>query len=196
MAVTIGSNYVRTNSGNINMYRSSNNALNITNVGKQGQYPAFNASTNDTNWRYGGQLGGVSNWRETATWGAVRNRWVVQQKAQGSYGFDTDTGRYYAPVSGYYNFGITAYYGCESQNSQGYSHWNFRRNGQVNFNGGRHGHAIFGHDVMNYHVDGLQIENLTYLNTGEWMAPAPYWGACGRNGTYMGHFTWWGYLMA
>ena len=195
MSITIGSNTVSSNSGNnINCFKDSSNSLSFTSLGKVGQYPAFIAKTDDDNWRYGGQLGGVSNWRDTSTWTEVRGDWVAIDRSPGSYGFDTDTGRYYAPVTGYYKFGVTAYYGCETNNSQGYSHWNFLRNGATGFNG-RHGHAIFGHDCINYHVDGLQVENVIYCTAGQYVCPGPYWGAGGYNRTYMGHFCWWGHLI-
>lgn len=193
MAITIGSNNISTNSGNIDLRRSGSNVLAYSAQGKIGQYPSFTAACTDSAWRYGGQLGGDGNWRATSTWPYAT--WAVDQRGAGSYGFDTTNGRYYAPVTGYYMFGMNMYFGTETQNSQGYTHVNFRRNGQTNFNASRHGHSIFAHDAYSFYADGITMENVIYCTEGQYVEPSPYWAGGGYCRLYCGHFQWFGHLI-
>ena len=194
MAITIGSNTISSNTTDINFYRSSTNLLTYNvQFGKIGTYCSFYACNNDSNWRYSGQLGGTGGWREASTWSGAS--WSVTQRGQGSYGFNTGNGRYYAPVTGYYMFGMNFYHGSDNSNSQGYLHSNFLRNSGTGFNGnGRHGHSLFGHDAQSFYTNGCTTENVIFLTQGQYVAPGPYMGGS-LSRIYMGHFQFYGHLV-
>ena len=197
MSITIGSNNISSDGGNttINFYRSGNNLLRFNNVlGKSGEYPSFTAACTDSNWRYSSQLGGNGSWRASSTWTNAA-QWVVNQRAPGPYGFNTSNSRYYAPVAGYYMFGLNMYHRSESNNSQGYTHVNFAKNGSLNFNASRHGHSIFGHGAYSEYSDGVTMENLIFCNAGDYVEPSPYWSGGGRSRIYCGHLQFFGHLI-
>lgn len=191
MSITIGSNYI-SGSGNIDCRRSGNQTVVYTTYGKTGDYPSFTAACTDSNWRYGGQLGGSGGWRQTSTWPYAT--WAVNQRGAGSYGFNTSNGRYYAPVTGYYMFGMNMYMGNTTNNSQGYTHVNFLKNGGTGFNSSRHGHSIFGYKTQNFYMNGITMENVISLTEGQYVSPGPYWGG-GNNRLYCGHFQFFGHLI-
>jgi hypothetical protein len=196
MAITIGDNYI--GSDNANMIFYTNNSTEVARVnstsGRQFNSPSFYASCTYDAWRYWGQMSGANVWRNTDAWG-VDGYWSVTQRAQGSYGFNTTYGRYYAPVSGYYVFGQT-YYAYSDSNAYNYMHINFNKNNGTSYNGGgRHGHSIFGHPDHSSHQAGINHESVIYCSQGEFVNPAPYLGT--GNGTgriYMGHFHFYGHL--
>lgn len=197
MSITIGSNFISSDGSNatINFYRGANNLLRFTNsVGKSGEYPSFTAACTDSNWRYSAQLGGNGNWRPASTW-VNSSQWAVNQRAPGAYGFNTSNGRYFAPVAGYYMFGINMYHGSDNSNSQGYTHVNFAKNGGLNFNASRHGHSIFGHNAQSFYSDGVTMENIIFCNVGDYVEPAPYWAPGGLSRVYCGHFQFFGHLI-
>ena len=190
MSIRFGSNYIQ-GSGNIDCRRSNNSTVVYTTYGKSGDYPSFSAACTDSNWRYGGQLGGANGWRNASSWPYAS--WSVNQRGAGSYGFNTGNGRYYAPVSGYYMFGMRLYMGNENQSSNGYTHVNFSRNGALNFNSGRHGHSIYGYRTHNFYMNGATMENIISLSEGQYVEPAPY--VRGQFRLYCGHFQFYGHLI-
>lgn len=191
MSITIGSNNI-SGSGDIGIKRSGSTPLSYGNFGKLGEYPSFSAGCTDANWRYGAQMGGAANWRAASTW--PNATWAVDQRGAGSYGFDTTNGRYYAPVTGYYMFGMVMYYGNETNDSQGYTHVNFRKNGQLNFNSSRHGHSIFCYVSESFYANGIQMENVVPMNQGDYIEPSPYWAAS-YSRLYCGYFRFFGHLI-
>lgn len=197
MAITFGSNNIDSNTADITFYTNGGTYVQQVNQtsGRRGEFPSFTAGCTYDGWRYGGQNGGVSSWREANTWG-LNGYWVVNQRAAGSYGFQTSTCRYYAPVSGYYMFGMNMYAGNDGSDSRGYFHNNFLKNGATGYNGqGRHGHSIFGHDCHNFYVEGVTTENIIYCDQGQYVTPGPYWGGGGLQRIYMGHFQFYGHLL-
>lgn len=197
MAITIGSNYIDSNTSDITFYTNNSTYVQQVNQtsGRIAQYPSFTAACTYDGWRYGGQNGGVSAWRDSGTWG-LNGYWTVNQRSAGSYGFDSANCRYYAPVSGYYMFGMNCYAGSDGSDSRGYFHNNFVKNGGTSYNGGgRHGHSIFGHDTHNFYVEGVTTENVIYCDQGQYVAPGPYWGGGGLQRWYMGHFQFYGHLL-
>lgn len=197
MAITIGPDYIDSNTADINFYTNGGTYVQQVNQtsGRRGEYPSFTSGCTYNGWRYGAQNGGAGGWREANTWG-LNGYWVVNQRAAGSYGFQTSTCRYYAPVSGYYMFGMNMYAGNDNNNSQGYLHNNFLRNGGTSFNGnGRHGHSIFGHDTHNFYVEGVTTENVIYCDQGQYVSPGPYWAGGGTGRIYLGHFQFYGHLL-
>jgi len=197
MAINVGSNYIGSDGSTITFQTNNGTYASQVNssIGGQANYPSFTAACTYDGWRYGGQLGGNSGWRETSTWG-LNGYWSVDQVAAGSYGFNTTYGRYYAPVSGYYMFGMNVYAGNTTSDSRGYFHNNFLKNGGTSFNGnGRHGHSIFGHDCHNFYVNGVTTENVIYCTQGQYVCPGPHWGGGGTHRWYMGHFQFFGHLL-
>ena len=190
MSIRFGSNYIQ-GSGNIDCRRSNNSTVVYTTYGKSGDYPSFSAACTDSNWRYGGQLGGANQWRAASGWPYAS--WAVDQRGAGSYGFNTGNGRYYAPVTGYYMFGMRLYMGNTTNNSNGYTHVNFRRNGSLNFNSGRHGHSIYGYRTHNFYMNGATMENVISLSEGQYVEPSPYVRSNLR--LYCGHFQFYGHLI-
>jgi hypothetical protein len=190
MAITLGPDYIE-GSGNMDFNRSGNTVFRSTNLGKTGQYPSFTAANTDLNWRYGPELG--NSWSAASGWTYAADKWLVNQRGAGSYGFDTSNGRYYAPVSGYYMFGINKYFGNDTNNSSGYTHVNFRKNGNLNFNSGRHGHSIFGYVTTSFYVNGVTMENVIPMNAGDYVEPSPWMTTHSR--FYMGHFQFFGHLI-
>lgn len=198
MSITIGPNNITSDGGNtsINFYRNSTSLLTYNSqVGKIGSYPSFTAACTLDAWQYGGQLGGNGSWRTTTSWGPTTNRWAVNQRAQGAYGFNTTNGRYFAPVAGWYMFGINMYHGSDNSNSQGYTHVNFAKNGGLNFNSSRHGHSIFGHEAQSFYSNGITMENVIFCNVGDYVEPCPYWAGGGLSRIYCGHFQFFGHLV-
>ena len=192
MSIRFGSNYIQ-GSGQIDCRRSNNSTVVYTTYGKTGDYPSFTAACTDSNWRYGGQMGGNGGWRAASSWPYAS--WSVNQRGAGSYGFNTSNGRYYAPVTGYYQFGMNMYLGNTTNNSSGYTHVNFRRNGQTSFNSGRHGHSIFGYKTHNFYHNGVTMENVISLTQGQYVEPSPYWAGGGSLRMYCGHFQFFGHLI-
>jgi hypothetical protein len=196
MAITIGPNNIDSNTTDITFYTNGGTYAQQVNAtsGRTGIYPSFTAACTYEGWRYHGQLGGSGGWRETSTWG-LNGYWVADQRSPGSYGHDATTGRYYAPVSGYYMFGMNLYVGNDANNSSGYFHMNFLKNGGTGYNGlGRHSHSLFGHDTTNFYVDGVTVENVIYCDQGQYVCPGPYMGG-GNGRIYMGHYQFYGHLL-
>jgi hypothetical protein len=191
MAITIGSNNLTSNTASIE-FQSNNNFVQEVNqtVGRRTQYPMFSAACTFDAWRYAGQLG-CNQWREVAGWG-VGGSWSVTQRGAGSFGFQTSTGRYFAPVSGYYKFGMTMYY-LDDGNTYHYTHVNFGKNGGLNYNNGRHGHSIFNYPSHGSYAHGINMENIIYCDQGQYISPQPYWN-CGNQRIYCGHFNYYGHL--
>jgi hypothetical protein len=196
MAITIGPNTIDSNTADITFYTNNSTYVQQVNQtsGRRSEYPSFTAACTYDGWRYHGQLGGSGSWREAATWG-LNGYWTVNQRSPGSYGFDTANCRYFAPVSGYYMFGMNTYMGNDTNISNGYFHMNFLKNGGTGFNGGgRHGHSLFGHDSFNFYVEGTTTENVIYCSQGQYVSPGPYMGG-GNGRIYMGHFQFYGHLL-
>ena len=197
MAITISGNTISSNTTDITFYTNNSSYVQQVNstTGRRSEYPSFTACCTYDGWRYGGQLGGVSGWRDAGNWG-INNYFSVSQRAAGSYGFQTGTCRYFAQVSGYYMFGMNMYAGNDSSDSRGYFHNNFLKNGGTSYNGGgRHGHSIFGHDCHNFYVEGVTTENVIYCDQGQYVTPGPHWGGGGQQRIYMGHFQFYGHLL-
>lgn len=193
MAITIGSNNLTSNTTSI-QFRSNNNYVQEVDqtVGRRTEYPSFHASCNLDEWRYAGQIG-CNQWREMGNWGfSTANRWTASQRGSGSFGFDTTNGRYFAPVTGYYQFGMTVYY-LDDGNTYHYTHMNFGVNGGLNYNNGRHGHSIFNHPSHGSYAKGINMENMMSLTQGQYVSPQPYLN-CGNQRIYMGHFHFYGHL--
>lgn len=192
MAIIIGSNDINSNTASINFYANNTYVQEVNQTyGRRTEYPSFHAACTFDAWRYSGQIGGCGSWREIADWG-VNNNWSVNQRGAGSFGFNTTTGRYFAPVSGYYQFGMTMYY-LDDGNTYHYTHVNFGKNGGLNYNNGRHGHSIFNHPSHGSYAHGINMENVIYCDQGQFVSPQPYHN-CGNQRWYMGHFHFYGHL--
>ena len=191
MAITISGNTISSNEATttFNTYNSVFAQQVNNSYGRRTQYPSFNAANTNDSWRYSGQMSGAG-WRQVTEWG-TGNSWIWTQTAPGSYGMNSN-GRYYAPVSGYYQFGMVVYY-LDDANSYSYTHMNFGKNGGLNFNNGRHGHSIFNYPSHGSYAHGINCENIIYLSQGEYASPQPYMNNASQR-IYHGHFGFFGHL--
>jgi hypothetical protein len=189
MAVIIGSNSIDSNTANIDFYANNTYVQQVNDIsGRRTEYPSFHAAGTLSQWRYQAQIGG-SGWRVNIS---LATSWAVNQRGAGGFGFNTTNGRYFAPVSGYYQFGMTVYY-LDDANTNSYTHMNFSRNGGLNFNNGRHGHSIFNLNSHGSYAHGINMENIIFCDQGQYVSPAPFLNA-GSQRIYMGHFHFYGHL--
>lgn len=191
MAITISGNTISSNEGSttFNTYNTSFVQEVSSTFGRRTQYPSFNAANAYDAWMYSGQMSGAG-WRQTTEWN-TGNSWIWTQTAPGGFGMNAN-GRYYAPVSGYYQFGMVIYY-LDDANSYSYTHMNFGKNGGLNYNNGRHGHSIFNHPSHGSYAKGINCENIMYLDQGQYASPQPYMNGASQR-IYQGHFGFFGHL--
>lgn len=147
-----------------NLYLPSNYRTNI------GVQPAFYASGTAGD-IYASTLGGTG-WRELQS----QMGWTVTQQGAGSYGFNTSTGRYTAPVAGNYYFHSSTYYRISSNSTSGYIHYQLARNGNVTWNNSRTPYNIYGHGELANHSDGINVSAILNLGVGDYCSIIPYWG--------------------
>jgi hypothetical protein len=158
-----------------------------TNIGVQ---PAFHANGSGA-WLYAASFGGGGAWRELGS----PMGWGVTQQGAGSYGFNTSTGRYTAPVAGNYYFHSSTYYNIDSNSTSGYIHYQLARNGNVTWNNSRTPYNIYGHGELAQHSDGINMSAILNLGVGDYCSIIPYWG--GTIGRLYGSYTLFcGYLIS
>ncbi len=166
MAVIIGSNSIDSNTANIDFYANNTYVQQVNDIsGRRTEYPSFHAAGTLSQWRYQAQIGG-SGWRVNIS---LATSWAVNQRGAGGFGFNTTNGRYFAPVSGYYQFGMTVYY-LDDANTSSYTHMNFSRNGGLNFNNSRHGHSIFNLNSHGSYAHGINMENIIFCDQGQYVS--------------------------
>ncbi len=160
-----------------------------TNLKASGQ-PWFNARGATSSWKYASDFGGVNNWREMGS----TMSWTNNQQGAGSYGFNTSTGRYTAPVAGKYYFYASTYYRNDSNSTSNYIHYLFGVNGAQNWNVGGTPYNIYGHGELQYYSDGISVSGIINLGVGDYVSIRPYWsGDSGR--MYSDYSLFCGYLI-
>lgn len=172
MAITIGSNYIRSNTDLRIQPAGTEVAYYLTNGLRRSnnRVPAFNASGNG-GWRYRDQLGGNDN----DGWGNIQ--WQVSQQGAGGFGFQTGTGRYFAPVTGRYYFFASSYMYCDNNSTGCYMHFMFSVNGNKAFNNGRNPYSIYGHGTPYNHVDGIVHSTNVSLTQGQYVSIRSPWAS-------------------
>jgi hypothetical protein len=199
-----------TSSGNTNtgLYFAGSNRVDITTAGgnlnnfiksgssvsqAQSNLPAFHAAGNG-GWYYGNSFGGNSRWTE------INNlqpgggwAWQVVQKGGSNC---ASSGRFTAPVAGWYSFYAQTYYYNDTNNSQGYIHWNIGLNGSIatDRTTGRVPHTLYGHVVSANHVPGIMTSLEVYMNASDYCIPQPYMSS-GTGRMHGDHSLWCGYLI-
>lgn len=170
MAITIGSNYVRSNTTLGIRPNNTEVASYLTNGMRSGsKMPAF-VATGNGGWYYRDQLGGSNtNWTQIG--------WQVDQQNAGSYGFNTSQGRYYAPVTGRYFIYGSSYMYCNTNSTSCYMHFMFGVNGSRNFNNGREPYSIYGHGTPNNYVDGIVHSTNIQLSQGQYISFLTPWAS-------------------
>ena len=167
MAITIGSNYIRSNT-DLQMRVNNGTTVAIYNTNgtrySNSRVPAFYAS-GQGGWYYSGQMGGDNaEWIDSNISGWT---WQVSQQNAGSYGFSA--GRYYAPISGRYYFYASTYMYCDTNSTACYMHFLFARNGGTGYNAtGRTPYSIYGHGTQNNYVDGVVQGTEMNLTQGQY----------------------------
>lgn len=191
MAISISGNTISSNEATTTFYTNGGTYVQEVNNswGRRTNYPSFNAAIAYDAWRYSGQMSGAG-WRQTTEWG-TGDAWTWTQTGAGSYGMSSN-GRYYAPVSGYYQFGMVVYY-LDDANSYSYTHMNFGKNGGLNYNNSRHGHSIFNYPSHGSYSHGINMESIIYCDQGQYVCPQPYLNGASQR-IYMGHFGFFGHL--
>lgn len=167
MAITIGSNYVRSNT---DLQMRVNNGTTVAVYQTNGirysnsRVPAFTAS-GQGGWYYSDQMGGDNaEWIDSNISGWT---WQVSQQNAGSYGFSG--GRYYAPVTGRYYFYASTYMYCNTNSTNCYMHFLLAKNGSPSFNNGRTPYSIYGHGTQNNYVDGCVHSTEIDLTQGQYV---------------------------
>lgn len=128
----------------------------------------FNAA-GTSGWQYANSYGGPG-WRElNGNFG-----WDVYQR--GGSNFNTGTGRFTAPIAGFYHLQFQTYTHSDNSASSGpYIHFTFTRNGNTGAWAGRTPHGIWMHGVPASHDHGLYTALDLYLNAGEFTSVMIYW---------------------
>ncbi len=165
-----------------------NGNLAITGNLKINAQPAFNASGTG-GWTYRSSFGSAG-WLELGS----PMGWTISQQAAGSYGFNTSTGRYTAPVAGKYYFYGSMYYHNDDNSTSNYIHFLLGVNGSPSWNVGGTPYNIYGHGEKANHSDGISVSGIINLGVGDYVSLRPYWsGSSGRIYAYYTLFC--GYLI-
>jgi len=166
-----------------NLYVDTVAAAYKTTIGSQ---PAFYAGGR-TGWLYpgsfpGGELGSAMSWQ-------------VTQQGQGSYGFNTSTGRYTAPIAGNYYIYAQSYYLNDSSSTANYIHFLLAKNNNVSWNvGGRTPYNIYSHGEKAGYSDGINVSAIFNLSVGDYVSIKPPWAGSGGR-LYADHSLFCGYLL-
>ncbi len=153
--------------------------------------PWFNARGAAGVWRYASDFGGTSGWRELGS----AMSWTNNQQGAGSYGFSNSTGRYTAPVAGYYLFYMSDYYHNDTNATNNYIHYCFGRNGAYNWNAGQTPYTIYSYGSVSNHVDGIVNGCVMYLNVGDYCCNLSYWASGGSGRLYTDYHLFCGMLI-
>lgn len=165
--------------------------LNVDTSLKASGQPAFNARGTVGSWLYGGNFGGAGAFREAGS----AMGWTSTQQGAGSYGFSNSTGRFTAPVTGFYFFYASAYYYNDNNATNNYIHFTFSRNGSVTWHNGVTPYNIYSYGTVAQHTDGITANCMMYLNVGDYCSVYPYWGGGGAGRWYSNYFLFCGALI-
>jgi hypothetical protein len=133
-----------------------------------GNRPSFNA-VGTTGWFYANTFGGGE--REIgSTWG-----WVTNSETGGT-NFAPGTGRFTAPVSGYYHFNTMYYLLNDANSAPHYVHLFFRKNNtRAWMPGGRSPYTINMHSMASSYDDGASYSAIMQLNAGDFCSLGVVW---------------------
>jgi hypothetical protein len=191
------------NNTNTGVFFPSTSQVNITTAGTtasnfnkygggiaqmQPNIPAFTASGSG-GWYYRYSSG----WIELI---AANGWWTWQVTAQKGGSNFAPGGRFTAPVAGWYSFYSQSYMYNDTSNSGGYLHYNIGYNGSpsTDRSTGRTPHTLYGHQVTNGYVPGINASLEIYLNAGDFSSPQPNMGGASSR-LHGDHSLWCGYLI-
>jgi hypothetical protein len=150
--------------------------------------PSFYAC-GDGGWYYSNSFGGPNSWRD------LSGAWTWSVSEQGGSNFNTSTGRFTAPVSGYYYFYSQAYHYNDNNEPPNYIHWNIGRNsGNSTGPSSRSPHTMYSHGVPSNHTPGIQCSIQFYMTAGDYACNRSYWAAAAGR-IHGNHHLWCGFLI-
>lgn len=181
---TISSGTITPSGGNFTL--SSTQGA-VTGYVKKGTTVAFSAQGSWSGaYSNGWQYPNSSGWAGAATWQFLtgpRIGWGLD--AQRGSGFNTSTGRFTAPVAGWYVFHMNLYMlndlAAPYNTGTGYAHPQFTKNGSFGWNNGYTPYRIYMHGAAggNFgasmgHVDGITGSAVMSLSAGDYVEIAVY----------------------
>lgn len=158
-------------SGTVNLRLNNSNSMEVNSSGHVTfpNKPAF-AACGQAGWLYANSYGGVTE-HELGS----RQNWTVTHQTGGT-NFVTSTGRFTAPVSGWYHFSTMWYLYNDNNSTSSYVHLFFRLNNTNNWNtGSRRPYTINMHGNRNNYDDGANYNAVMYLNSGQYCSLAIRW---------------------
>jgi len=182
---------IATAGGNPNQFVKNNGGVQQL----QPNLPIFMASGNG-GWYYGNSFGGCGRWAEINNLQPGSGfQWQIARQTGGS-NLSTN-GRFTAPVAGWYWFYAQTYYYNDTNNSQGYIHYNIGYNGSPSTDRatGRTPHTLYGHQVSANYVPGIAASLQMWLNASDYVIPQPYFGGGCTGRMHGDHSLWCGYLI-
>lgn len=152
---------------------AGNEAIVIDNSGRvrRPNHPAFAVSAT-AGWLYASNYGGTGN-RELNS-GPMG--WNNAAHQTGGSQWNPGTGRYTAPVAGYYVFHTCWYFLNDNNSTPSYVHcWIPRNGGTGTLPGGREPYTINMHGNRNNYDDGSNYSNLFFMNAGDYASVFIRW---------------------
>lgn len=141
----------------------------------------------------------ASTWNElnATRWGSSGS---LTERGRGSYGFDTSTCRYYAPVTGYYYIHGDQYSRCETNSTNNYIHFGIGRNGSMTWNNSRHPYQIAMHGnkrgATAAYPSGPTCSGIVYMSEGQYVSLFSYKGNSTQSRFYGAHSFICGHLIS
>jgi len=140
-------------------------------------------------WLYSSNYGGTGFRENNSTYG-----WEVPYQTGGS-NFNTGTGRYTAPVTGFYFFTQSWYFLNDNNSVPSYIHAFIHRNSSISWSpGGRQPYTINMHGNRNNYDDGSNYSAVMQLNAGDYAGSGLVWHSTNSR-THAGHEVFSGYLI-
>lgn len=142
-------------------------------------------------WLYSNNYGGTGFRENNSTYG-----WEVPAAYQtGGSNFNTSTGRYTAPVTGYYFFTQSWYFLNDNNSVPSYIHAFIHRNSALSWcPGGRAPYTINMHGNRNNYDDGSNYSAVMQLSAGDYAGSGLVWHSTNSR-THAGHEVFSGYLI-
>lgn len=166
-----------TNSGinittnNVNIVAGGVTALNVDSNGAvtRPSHPAFQA-WGSAGWLYAGSYGGTGEREITSQMG-----WTTANQAGGT-NFDSNNGRFTAPVAGYYRFSTWYYLLNDANTPPNYVHLFFRKNNNRGWtSGGRSPYNMAMHQNTNSYDDGFCHSAVIDMAASDFVSLAIVW---------------------
>lgn len=178
------------NTNDISISVGGTQALNIDSGGRvrRPSHPAF-AAAGTAGWLYASNYGGTG-YREA---GSVMG-WTTSHQTGGS-NFDSGTGRFTAPVAGYYVFHTMWYFLNDNNSTSSYVHPFFAKNNGIGWNtGGRAPYAMNMHGNRNNYDDGANYSAVMSMGAGEFCSIGLVWHSYNSR-NHAGHQIFSGHLI-